>query len=208
MQYVKFGFLLPTVLSFSFVARKPGPILVILPRCLWHPLHHRCLCSMEKVTLGLVPFIRQCGVRPRGWSKIDRVTAAFDRLCQAVVTTVHLTSFAAWCSTVALARSDDSPSFFCCAEMWASSKSYPPAVVTFIRTMSFHEIDELIDLLEEALVMLNDWIFEMSPLLDEDRGIFLRTLESATMDMLLLIRAAALSKARGDTARLSNLLEF
>jgi hypothetical protein len=73
--------------------------------------------------------------------------------------------------------------------------------------MQLHEIDELVDLLEEALGMLNDWAFESSPLLNEDRRIFLRTLKSATMDMLLLIRAAAVSKARGDSTRLANLLE-
>ena len=150
---------------------------------------------------------RQRGIRPTGWAKIDRITAAYDRLCRAVVTTVHFTSFAIWCSTVARARSDNSPSSIFCAEMWATSKPYPPSVVTFLRTMQLHEIDELVDLLEEALGMLNDWAFEPSPLLNEDRRIFLRTWKSATIDMLLLIRAAAVSKARGDSTRLASLLE-
>ena len=91
--------------------------------------------------------------------------------------------------------------------MWASPKPHPPTVVTFIRTMPLNQIDVLIDQLEDALVLLSDWIFDMSPLLNEDRRIFLRTLNSATMDMLRLIRAAALSKAKGDSTRLSNLLE-
>ena len=162
---------------------------------------------MEELALGLVPFIRQFGDREGNWAKIDKVTAAYNLLCQNVVTTVHFTVFAVWCSTISRAMFDDSPSFFCCAEMWASPKPHPPTVVTFIRTMPLNQIDVLIDQLEDALVLLSDWIFDMSPLLNEDRRIFLRTLNSATMDMLRLIRAAALSKAKGDSTRLSNLLE-
>lgn len=143
------------------------------------------LLPMEEIAMGLVPFVRHCGNSPAAWAKINRVTAAYDRLCRAVVTTVHFTSFAVWCSTIARARCDNSPSSIFCAEMWATSKPYPPSVVTFLRTLQLPEIDELIDLLEEALGMLRDWAFEMSPLLNEDRRIFLRTLKSATMDMSL-----------------------
>lgn len=61
--------------------------------------------------------------------------------------------------------------------------------------------------LDAAVILLQDWAFAASDLLDEEMRFFLRSVKAALADFTLLVRAGSLSSARRPFVPLHELVD-
>ena len=111
-----------------------------------------------------------------------------------VVTPSHWTMFAILCSLFTRARYEADDVSGTLAEQWLDPKPYPPTVINYISQLAMSRVDSLNSTFDKAQLLFHDWIWEMTPLLEEEDRVTLRAMKAVILDFALLLRAATVSK--------------
>lgn len=166
---------------------------------------------MEDESLRLKPFVRlwcNAEAAESRWEQVQRMVDALELACRTVVTQMHWVSFAVLCSMLTQVRLEvpgvQSPYR---ADQWITSSPYPPTVLTYTRSMTAAKAMAWIQDLDAAVILLQDWAFAASDLLDEEMRFFLRSVKAALADFTLLVRAGSLSSARRPFVPLHELVD-
>ena len=142
----------------------------------------------------LIPFIRDWACNDARWQEIWVLFEAFSSICAALVTPSHWTMFAILCSLFTRARYEANDVSGMHAEQWLEPKPYPPTVINYISQLPMPRVECLNSTFDKAQLLFHDWLWEMSPLLEEEDRVTLRAMKAVILDFALLLRAATVSK--------------
>ena len=161
------------------------------------------LLAEEAKAYRLVPFIRDWARTADRVKDLQFIYEAMQIACHTIVTPWHWVTCAIMCSLltrVAFINDIGGEEAAVLATQWISPKPYAPAVHNVVQGLALDRAQFWHDGLDKAMLLFHEWAWDIIPMLDEEQRSVLRAFKAATWDLRLLVRAAILSKRKGDPA--------